>query len=189
MNPPNISPNNKMLFFIRAKHWQLFLLIWIPSIWSSHFPFAILIRSIGALLFLGWLASVGIYGTDIINKKYFQRSNRLFFLCILLAPLLTAIYISYCWPMAIAPYMPAKTPPSTTPFPYIPLIAFMINVALTFTVVYIFCYVAKTIAVIEKQRNVKLSEWIKYSVFIILFILGFWILQPKVNRWLQDQRI
>lgn len=177
MNAPDISSNNKMLFFIRAKHWQLFLLIIIPILWSDRFPFATIIRSIGALTFLCWLASVGFYGTYIINKRYFKRANGLFFFCLLLAPIFAAAYIIYCFPFDLAPDMIGT---------YNPFFGLIINIGLGFTTIYVFCYVAKTIAILEKQRNVTLSEWIKYPVLIMFYIFGVWMIQPKVNKWLAD---
>jgi nitrate reductase gamma subunit len=43
-------------------------------------------------------------------------------------------------------------------------------------------FACKTIAKVEYRREVSFSDYFDYFFLMICFVIGIWILQPKVNR-------
>jgi hypothetical protein len=52
--------------------------------------------------------------------------------------------------------------------------------------VYLTYWVAKTIKLLELQREVRFSEFIREFFLIWFFPIGIWFIQPKINRWFEE---
>jgi len=159
--------NGKLLFFVIAPAWQLFLLLFSPlilatilsSIVESAFPmqFGIFISLCMDQL---WIYSVCTY----FSYKY--SSN-------LTVPIVRLkVCLSYNIVYAILFSF------STIPFDYlefIHLIAFCSNV-------YCIYFLAKLLVMVEKKSKVRFNDYIGTFFAAYVLLIGIWYLQPRINR-------
>ena len=185
--------------FLKAKHWQLFLMIiGIPIIMQivimgtvffhlisgtepdpffMHnylflFPF-LMILVLGVLF--GWLWSVAI---GLQNKlpegiKMKVKKFKIFFF----TPL---IYILFFLSFFIALNIGFKSI-TTIMGIIIPLHLFSM-----FCIFYILYFVAKTFKTVELQREVSFSDFAGEFFMIWFYPIGIWIVQPKINKMVNE---
>jgi hypothetical protein len=175
--------------FLKAKHWQLFLLTFgIPLILQLIFLFSILLN----------------IPTDF-TRLYF---NFLPFLLLLL----TAILFGWFWSIVFG--LKSKLPSMMkikltnfkifyfTPLIYILFITGWLNIVLSggdvnplylafiiplhlfsmFCIIYTLYYVAKIFKSVELQREVSFSDFIGEFFLIWFFPIGIWFIQPRINK-------
>ncbi len=190
--------------FLKAKHWQLFLVIFaIPLI----FQFIIL-----AMIISETIVNRNIDPTVFVN---YGKIYMLFWLVIM------SIFFGWFW--SVATHLQSKIPTNVKMklkqfkiFFFIPLVYFLVliffmasvfnelivnnlepNVAFVGAFVgiiiplhlfSIFCifhsiyFTAKTIKTVELQREVKFGDFVGEFFMIWFLFIGLWILQPKINK-------
>src|SRR5690554_4024652 len=175
----------------KLKHWQVFLLVvGIPLVLqliqniiflsSADGNAADYGNSLGLLLILpllvyyGWIGSVG--------SAYSQRNTAVnmplgrFRLSLGTSVICSILLLVYFW--AYPQYFRATDHEEAVP---IILIGVLVFVAL-FTLFYCLSFMARAIVQLEQGRRVTSSEFYSEFVMAVVFPIGIWLLQPRINR-------
>lgn len=193
-----------ILRYLKAKHWQLFLITFgipmlfqfvifglmisnltfhsnqDPSIVFKYLKLFPVIMIVFMLVFYGWFWSVGIglqkkVPENIsLNVKIFKV---LFFISLIYMTLFM-VFLSFFMNGIFSSY-------SSQIFEVIGgLFAVILPLHLfsMFCIIYSLYFVAKTYKTVELQREVKFEEFIGEFFLIWFYPIGIWILQPKINK-------
>ncbi|XOV65914.1 MAG: hypothetical protein ACFHU9_09785 [Fluviicola sp.] len=187
---------------LRAKHWQLFLLIvGIPIVFQIFFM----------TVFVGTIMRHQIEGGASNEPNVLMP---IFFVGIA-AVILLSVGTLMGWMYSIAIGLQSKVPEGVelnvkrfktfywTPVIYIGLIILFsvstingyaphpgvialivpLHLFSIFCMFYILNFVAKTLKTVELQRAVTFSDFVGEFFLIWFYFIGIWILQPKINRF------
>ncbi len=183
--------------FLKAKHWQLFLLtIGVPmifqfvlmgSLFSSMqagsqpdpvyfialFPIMMLLF---AAVFFGWFWSiaVGLQSKVPQDVKMKVTKFKIFFFSPLVYIFTILIFMMFVLSGEVAP------DPSIA-FVIVPLHLFSM-----FCMFYTLYFVAKTIRTVELQRAVSFSDFAGEFFMIWFYPIGIWIIQPRLNKIVEE---
>ena len=165
-----------MSFFLKLRHWELFLMLSLPTIMSLMFKIPLqplVVASIGLFMLLvlfAWIYSIGSWCNSRLPES--RRHNPLPFALGLAVPL--AYILLY-----IFVYIPqlSQGPPEKPPLWLLPM--HMLSMAGIF---YGLWYGARALK--SLQENEDADFLIFSSTFFLFFIfpLGLWIIQPQVNQ-------
>ncbi len=158
---------------IKLKHWQLFCLIALPSAFISSSPLQETVRFTGFIIFLLWIYSIGIFGQKKLKILKLESKNlRLFKINVFICPLtiLLVLLITY-----------GKTESGFTPTFFIvtPFALYFI-----FSFFHITFFAIKTLTAIELNREVEFSDYSKNLFLMFFLLIGAWIIQPKVTKYI-----
>ncbi len=198
--------------FLRAKHYQIFILIfgipfiayliWIFTVFSKiatnpENPFDIF-DSLGffpIIMFLGiaslyaWLYSIAIGLQRYVPQDIHMKTNR--FKIFFYVPLVYIGFIMIVFSYFISNFNPESINPGMTPpdltaiFPFIGLII-PLHFFSIFCMIYVLYFAAKTLKTAELKREVTFSDYVGEFFLLWFYIVGIWIVQPKINRMLQS---
>jgi hypothetical protein len=177
-------------FFLRARHWQIFLLIFVlPTIVEiaamDYIPTTIRSwRDLGqggfvylslmlldTLCLLAWLWAMGSFLNSVQNPA-FRLKPWFFRVALIYAP----IYMLISFPIFLTPGLgPVET--------VLPLHLFAI-----FCMFYIFYFVAKSLVIVNKGRQVAFGDYAKSLILLFLFPIGVWRIQPRINQLYAQSR-
>lgn len=191
-----------MNYFLKAKHWQLFLLMFglpfflqgmmmrqvISSIpvggdlspyidMGLNFLLALLLFSI--VLFWGWLWSVGVGIQAFIPSEL--RLNVKQFKVFLIIPF---IHILFFLGMIIYALNLDETLFNEN-------ILFFISFGHLFSmycILYCIYFIAKTIKTAELQQKVTFGDILGTLFLLFIYQLGIWSIQPRINKLIQQQK-
>jgi hypothetical protein len=165
-----------MTFFLKLKHWELFLMLALPTVMTLMFGIPLkplVVASIGLFMLLVlflWMFSIGTWSNSRLPES--RRIGPLPFTAGLALPL---VYLL----MYIFLYIPqlADGAPSRPPLWLLPM--HMLSLAGIF---YAIWYTARQLK--SLQENEQADFLIFSSTFFLLFIfpLGVWLIQPGVNE-------
>ena len=193
--------------FLKAKHWQLFVLIFgVPFVFQltmmgyviaevvinsqtdprilfeymNYLPWLALIPF--GILF-GWFWSIAInlqkkIPSDVTMKV---KKFKLFFFIPVVYILLFVVFFSFILMETMM----------TVPDPSIGLIGSLLVLIIPlhlfsmFCILYTFYFIAKTIKTAELQRDVVFNDFIAEFFLLWFYPIGIWILQPKINKMVQ----
>jgi len=178
-----------MTFFLRARHWQIFLLMlfapffvelvcFLITEFTSGSPFGIftatLLKNITFLFFyFGWIYSAGIYLNSILPSKL-KLNTAYFKLCLsLLAITMTIMYVyseMYLEKTASGSFSNSDWP------------LFLLAPVYLFCAVYSYYFVVKALKTVEQQRPSTFGECFGDFFLIIFFPIGIWFIQPRINK-------
>jgi hypothetical protein len=195
--------------FLRAKHWQLFLLTFGVMIIAysaiMYFVFSDLISLTAAgrqpdpmvmfrymkllplfvvfvvLVMMGWYWSVGVGLQTKLPATVTMKTNW-FKLCLIVPAVyivLMMVFINYVFEV-----VGSGESPDSIAFPSMMVFPLIVMPLQLFT---IFCYfhnmyfVAKTLKTVELQRPTTFSDFIGEFFLTWFFPIGVWILQPRIN--------
>lgn len=185
--------------FLKAKHWQIFVitfglpfLIQIimmpmtiigndPMIMLKVFPL-IMILFIGG--FLGWFWSIGVGLQNKIPNNIKMKVGR--FKTFLIIPFLYMLLLLGFIGFSIGGLVESGQEPSGE------MIAGMVGVIVPLHLFSMFCmfyclyFVAKTFKTVELQKEVSFSDFAGEFFMIWFFPIGIWIVQPKINKMIED---
>ena len=167
-------------FFLRAKHWQIFLLlIAVPTI-AEFFVIPVTIRSwrdlgqngfvylgvmvLYLLCFLAWFGSMGLFFRSIVSPELRMKTQ--FFRFALVYPV---AYVPIFFFLVISP--------KTYVWVVLPL-----HLACMVCIFYLFYFVSKNLVLAETGKQVSFYEYASPLFLLWFFPIGVWIVQPKVNR-------
>ncbi len=195
-------------FFLRLKHWQLFIvMLGLPIIYQLYFIFKVLGSRTQPMEVVG---EEGV--TQVLNERYFHFD----FLPYVLI-LFSLVFFGWFWSIAIGlqKNIPVEIEMKVKRFkalfiiPLVYTIAFMMLIGGLFSGMFtygfsnstwflviilplhlfsMFCifhtiyFVAKTIRTAELQRVVTFGDFAGEFFLLWFYIIGIWIIQPKVNR-------
>ena len=180
-----------MNIFLRAKHWQLFiLLVGVPIVLDifgtlmlvlSHNPrimmrlFPILMLIVTVTL-LGWYYALGInlYNKQPAGIKLNIKTFRLFF------------FIPVIYFLAIFLYMfcifNGVSWSGGHVIVLLILSVFGLHLFSMFCIFYLMYFIAKELKMAELQREVTFSDYVGEFFLLWFFPVGVWIIQPRINR-------
>jgi hypothetical protein len=123
------------------------------------------------LLWMGWIHTTG----NELGKKWGKRKLdlRLFRISIFVY----LIFISFVTFQDTLGINPESM--------FFPVVAIFVLLS----IIYCFYYVSKMLVSMEKQRDVKFKEHQLEFFLFFIFIVGIWILQPRINRLATEQDI
>ncbi|MEP2687467.1 hypothetical protein [Maribacter dokdonensis] len=195
-------------FFLRLKHWQLFIvMLGLPIIYQLYFIFEIFGSRTQPTEVVG---EEGV--TQVLNERYFHFD----FLPYVLI-LFSLVFFGWFWSIAIGLQknipdeieMKVKRFKALFIIPLVYTIVFMMLIGGLFSGMFtygfsnstwflviilplhlfsMFCifhtiyFVAKTIRTAELQRVVTFGDFAGEFFLLWFYIIGIWIIQPKVNR-------
>jgi len=175
-------------FFLKAKHWQLFLsFVGIIFIFQILFVLIIAINNnidyfgiplaILLLFFLSWFyfLIVGL-NKKIENPNLTVKTEYLWIL--MLFPVLYILIIFTIFPGGFR----ISTQGETDANPIWLLIIFPIHLFSMFCIFYLMYKAAKTIKIVEVQKSVKFVDFAGEFFLLWFFPIGIWFLQPKINK-------
>ncbi len=158
---------------LRLKHWQLFCLIILPSAFTSPSPLQEIVRYFGLIILLFWVYSIGVLGHDKLKDLKLESEKLKFFkVNVIICPV--TILIVHLFTLG-------DTEPEFTPM-FIAVTPFALY--FFFSLFYIIFFTSKVLSKIELKREVEFSDYSKNLLFIFVFIIGVWIIQPKVKRYI-----
>jgi hypothetical protein len=166
-------------FFLRAKHWQLFLLLFVLPILVEIAAIGYLPTTMrswrdlgpGGLIFLGlmwidmlcliaWLWAMGSF-LNSLQKPGLTLKLPLFRVALLYPPVYGVVFFLADLPA----------------WAVLPLHLFAL-----FCLFYCFYFVAKSLATVNKERQVSFSDYGKYLFLLYFFPIGVWLIQPRINQ-------
>jgi len=182
-----------MKLFLKAKHWQLFVLFFgIPftfqivimvSIFTSHnllfsyFKFIPIIMVVYASAFLGWFWSIGLGLQPKVPETV--KMNIALFKTFLIIPLVYILLISVLIGMV---FFNTNFLNSLGLQPMYFLLIVPLHLFCIFCMFYCLYFVAKTYKTVELQRKVSFEDFAGEFFMLWFFPIGIWIMQPKINK-------
>ena len=194
--------------FLKAKHWQLFLLIFgLPLIYQiilmlsmttftnedqdadisslmnvlMFYPIVFVIVT-AALYAWYWSIAIGLQDQVPMHSKMNTRRFKMFFniqiaLFLIILILMIIVYNGYYSEVFINKQF------------FIGAFIVMIPIVLfsLVAVFYMMYFAAKTFKTVELQKEVRFSEFAGEFLMIWFYFVGFWILQPKLNKMAENQ--
>jgi hypothetical protein len=173
--------NGVTRFFLRAKHWQAFILIWgtyylgqvavVASLPTGHadpvktalFTEAVILPFV--VFLLGWLWSLGSFLSSI-SKPSLRLNVHLFRFAIGFVLL----------------YFLAALPLFLSRNPKVGRVLLPVHLFALGCFIYIFYFVAKSLVLAERGKPITRNDYV-LSLFLVLFsIIGIWWIQPRINR-------
>jgi len=175
-----------MKIFIQAKHWQIFIILFILPVAietmllnlllpagyvSSPMIYFSVIMVIYTIVYFGWLYTLGINLCRKLPASVKTRKG--LFKNMLIIPfvyiLFTTLFLQYTFTLESLPI-------------FIPAVVFPVHIAVMFCLFYSFWFIARNLKAVEKQVPVNPCEYTGDFLLIWLFPVGIWIIQPRINR-------
>ncbi|MBI1228237.1 MAG: hypothetical protein GC192_23590 [Bacteroidetes bacterium] len=190
--------------FLKAKHWQLFLLtfgipmvcqiIFIgstvvnlsagngadPEMMLNFFKFFPFLMSVIMAIFFGWFWAVAL-GLDRKIPEHLKLKLGRFKLLIMIP----IIYITFFF-FFIGWAMNSMGTYASEPNPAIFGMIIPLHLFSMFCIFYSLYFVAKTIKTAELQREVVFGDFAGEFFMIWFYPIGIWIVQPKINRMVEE---
>lgn len=181
--------------FLKAKHWQIFMLtiglpiileiILIPFIIIGNNPMVIL-KIMPVMMFFilgglfGWLWAIAIHLQEKLPDDLKLKTNR--FKAFLLIPIIYFILFFIFLDAAMSGAIENGIGPNPAIFGLIlPFHLFAV-----FCIFYCLYFVSKIFKTVELQRKVTFSDFAGEFFMIWFFPLGIWIIQPKINKMMEN---
>lgn len=179
-------------FFLKAKHWQVFILmVGVPFLFQiitilyvivtdspllafSTFPiFMLLFMSI----FFGWFWSIGVGLHKFLPENHNLKLKK--FKIFFFIPLLYIIFLMFSM---IFFGVFSDFPPPNGMFGLSFALIIPLHLFSIFCMFYMLYFCSKTIKSIELNREVEFSDYVAEFFLLWFYIIGIWILQPKINK-------
>jgi len=185
--------------FLKAKHWQIFMLtfglpyliqiIMMPMIMMGNEPMMIMkvfpiimILFIGG--FLGWLWSIGMGLQSKVPNDITMKVKK--FKIFLIIPLIYMFLISLALGTMFSGALEGGQEPNGGLIGGLVGIILPLHLFSMFCIFYCLYFVAKTLKTAELQKEVSFSDFAGEFFMIWFFPIGIWIVQPKVNKMIED---
>ena len=201
-------------FFLTAKHWQLFLIVFALPIFAY---------------FIFMFIMMGSMFMQVDPQPEFMFNVMYKFMAIFSIIGIVSYGSLFWWEWAIATQLQSKIPSALQMkvgkfkvFFWIPVVyvlvftalfVFMFSVMLSFQdepnpalfglsfvmiipvhlfamfcIFYVMYFVAKTIKTVELQRETTFGDFAGEFFLIWFYPIGIWIIQPKINQWMAEQK-
>jgi hypothetical protein len=166
--------------FLRAKHWQVFLLLAVfPTIvrvavllvieakrssWHDFAPLVFAYRGMMVFWFLcilAWLGSLGLFLSSL-EKTGLSTDAPVFRSCL--------AYSGLCFPILIYKV------------PFLTQFTLLLRLILIACSIYLLYFVSRELVRYENDSSPSFSEHAKYFLFLWIFVAGVWVIQPKINE-------
>lgn len=202
-----------MEHFLKAKHWQLFIFIFAIPFLVPFFVMGSILKDVVALhepdpvsilqnfmyfpviiiiyisVMYGWYWSVGVGLQNKVPSGVTLKVNR--FKIFFFFPLfyLLVIGLIFFWIFTNIDNLFSSGPNPEDIYSWIGWVALIIPFHLftVFCTFYIFFFCAKTIKTAQLQREVTFGDFVGEFFLIWFFPIGVWILQPEINKLVNEQ--
>jgi hypothetical protein len=194
--------------FLKAKHWQLFILTFgIPIFFQiimmvimfsnlatnsnpdpekmfKYLKFSPIILVLFMGIFFGWFWSVAIGLQKKVPEKVTMKVKKfkIFFFIPMFYMLCYMIFMSYTMNGLIN----SGSEPNSGLLGGIFAIIIPLHLFSMFCIFYTLYFVAKTFKTVELQREVKFSDFAGEFFLIWFYPIGVWIIQPKINKFIEE---
>ena len=193
--------------FLKAKHWQLFLLTFgipmgfqfimmgsmisnigtstnsDPTIMFNYMKLFPIIMLVFMGIFFGWFWSVAIglqsKVPEIVKMKV--KKFKVFFFI----PMVYMLLITLFMLISMNGLMTNGTEPSGAIIGFLFAIIVPLHLFSMFCIFYSLYFVAKTFKTVELQREVSFSDFVGEFFLIWFFPIGIWFIQPKINKMIE----
>ena len=193
-----------MNLFLKAKHWQLFLLTWgLPLTFQMVMTFSTLSHTLSngmpdieqLLLYLkffplmmalfmgiqfGWFWSVGVGFQKKLPPNVNMPLSR--FKILFFIPLLYLVVLLVYMSTIISGLMEQRQPPPPETIMGMASVVVPLHLFSMFCIFHSLYFVAKTLKNVELQREAKFEEFVAEFFLIWFSPIGVWILQPRINK-------
>jgi len=201
-----------MNLFLRAKHWQIFLLtfglpfvfqiIMMINIFSSilnrqgkpvvmlgYFKFfpLMMVVFMGALFGWMWSVAMGLQKTLPAGVTMKTTQFKIFFFIPLVYICLFSFFITSVMSSFMSGSFLHGGQPDMTIFYFFPII-FPLHLFAMFCIFYCLYFVAKTIKTAELQKEATFSDFVGEFFLIWFHFIGIWILQPRINKLVEQYK-
>ena len=179
-----------MKFFLRLKHWQLFLLlIGIPLILQILLMTAFITNSnpnlilhvfqtmmfLMVVVYFGWYYALG---TNLYEKLPAGTPMSLIrFKIFLFIPAVYIVLVSLLMLLVLPDFVSSESG-SFAPFALI----FPIHIFSMYCIFYCLYFISKAMKTAEWQRQVTFSDYAGEFFLFWFFPIGIWIIQPRINK-------
>jgi hypothetical protein len=194
--------------FLKAKHWQLFLLTFgIPMIFQfvmmgsmianfatqtnpdptmmfnymEFFP-VIMIVFMAALFGWVWSVAIGLQKKVPENVTMKVKKFKIFFFI----PLIYLLIFMTVFSVSMNGFFSSNSGPSFELIGGLFDVIFPLHIFATFCIFYSLYFVAKTFKTVELQREVKFADFAGEFFLIWFYPIGIWIVQPKINKMIEE---
>jgi hypothetical protein len=194
--------------FLKAKHWQLFLLTCgIPIIFQfimmgtmfasissgkqpdpttflSFFSFFPIMMMIFVGTFFGWFWSIaiGLQNKAPANLKMKTGKFKVFFFI----PIVYMLLICITMVTAMSGMFESSEEPNAGLIASSMAIIFPLHLFSMFCIFYCLYFVSKTFKTVELQRETTFSDFAGDFFLIWFYPIGIWIVQPKINKMVEE---
>jgi hypothetical protein len=173
--------------FLRAKHWQIFLLLFglgfvgnVAAIVSSvsattrspenfgkvGIPFVI-VMTLFMFCFLGWFWSMGLFLGSIVQPSLRLKTGFFRFALVYPGPYILVFMVLF---------------QSTTTNPTMFAVIFPFHLLATFCMFYDLYFVSKSLVLAETNKPTSFYDYAGAFFLIWFFPIGVWFTQPRINR-------
>lgn len=163
-----------MNFFLKMQAWKLFFLFTIPVLAGVLIPKDLendllpFVNLLFFILIIGWLYSVGVTANRLLTKEI--QINDTFF------KLNIAYFLGYIVVLFFNLGSLQSILFDESSF------AVIFSIYFTFAVFYCFYFPSKVLVMCEIKRNVNFENHRREFFLLIIFFIGIWILQPRINK-------
>lgn len=196
--------------FLKAKHWQLFLLTFgvaftfqiimmvslfsniskgnhlDPSFMFGFVKFYPIVLLIVLGVFFGWFWSVATGLQKFIPAEVQLNLKR--FKVFFFIPMVYMLFMGVFLSVAMNGVFEGSSAPSAGLVGGMLAIIVPLHLFSIFCIFYSLYFVAKTFKTAELQRTVTFSDFAGEFFLIWFFPIGIWIMQPKINRMVNGER-
>ena len=173
--------NRLASFFLRAKHWQIFLVFLVLTVisqialtnsmlWVTREDFGkgllpfFGVTLLSALLFNGWFWATGSF----LNSSIAPRRK----------PGLGLFRFALVYPILYLPLFMAFFPPQPAMF----AVLFPLHLLAMFCGFYLLNFVSKSLVTAERGKSVSFRDYASPFFLLWFFPIGVWTVQPRINR-------
>ncbi len=194
---------------LKAKHWQLFLIIvGMPVVVQSVFmasilsqisthntpdpiklfalmPWIFIFYLVAMLVLFGWYYAIALKMDKLIPaplKLNLRRFKILFFIPLIYFTILISFLIAFMLNIEMLP-----TPIDIAPIVSIVFLIIPVHLFSIFCIGHTFYFVGKSIKLAELKRSVKFEDFVGEFFLAWFYLVGIWILQPKVNKLIKTE--
>lgn len=158
--------------FCRFKHWQFFL-IWIISgtlfVATIESSFWVLTLSLYDFVIVGWIYSIGKVTNNLNGKLRIENYHEDLWFVLFFISFIPLGYISH----------------SSSPISG--LLTFGIVLFESISAFKLINFSAKALGQNDQKKNLKFVDYISEFFLIVFFVIGLWIIQPKMNKIIEKQ--
>ena len=194
--------------FLKAKHWQLFLLTFgipiilqiilmgsmisnfatntipDPKIMSNYMKFFPMIMVLFMVIFFGWFWSVAIGLQNKVPKNVTMKVKK--FKVFFFIPMVYMVFILLFMAFAINELISNSGELNVVFIGSMVAVIVPLHLFSMFCIFYTLYFVAKAFKTVELQREVKFSDFAGDFFMIWFYPIGIWIIQPKINKFVEE---
>lgn len=194
--------------FLKAKHWQLFLLTFgiplilqivmmvslftnfasqanpDPTMMFNYMKFFPVIMILLIAIFFGWFWSVAIGLQKKVPENVTMKVKK--FKIFFFIPLVYILAFLTFFSVSMSGLVYADPEPNAGIIGGLFAVIFPFHMFSIFCIFYSMYFVAKTFKTVELQKEVKFGDFAGEFFLIWFYPIGIWIIQPKINKMIEE---